>query len=145
MARLLRAARQDAADTLPTGPFRSIVLRPARRGSSAWMRPSATLMVWVLLIGGIVYLARMGNHKSSAKSPAPSASASAQGFVAGRQPLEQSLRCAQRLLSDRLGAGRAAQADTARPPGPAWTGGFASLQMNKRLRRLRIPLPANSN
>jgi hypothetical protein len=70
MARLLAQLDRVPIDALPTGPQSRSSFRPPKRRGLPGLRAVATLMVWVLIIGGVVYLARLGHKSSGASSPA---------------------------------------------------------------------------
>jgi len=128
------------ADTLPTG-LSVDRLPPARRARLPGLRAVATLMVWVLLIAGSSTW-RGWETNVSAKSPAPSASASAQGF--GQDASHSTINWVRAVGSYPTLGAASSSADTAAPPVPAGTGGFAFLQMNRASPVAYDALPANS-
>ena len=79
MGRLLEQLDKMPAGAFPAGQGARTSHPSMGRPGLPGLRVIATLMVWVLLIGGVVYLARMGGHKSAAASPARPATGRALG------------------------------------------------------------------
>jgi hypothetical protein len=131
MARLLAELDKMPADALPTGPGRSSY-RPPRQSRLPGLRAIVTLLVWVFIIGGVVYLARLGNHKSSSASPQPSPSASASGQAFGQDASHSNQKLPVGGGSyPTPGKGELAARPLPAPPIPAGTGGYKFLEMNK--------------
>jgi hypothetical protein len=127
MARLLAELDRMPIDALPTGHPAGSSYRPARRPGFSGLRAVATLTVWVLIIGGVVFLARLGSHKSADASTPASPAAPAFGQDAAQS--HQSLK---------VGGGASPPAGTNELPNrvlpapaiPPGAGGYTFLQMN---------------
>ena len=125
MSRLLAALDKLPVDAQPTGQSS---YRPPRQHRLPGLRAIATLLVWVLIIGGVVYLARLGNHKSSSASPTSSPSASArQSF--GQDANNSSGRLEAGTGFPKPGTDEAPTRNLPAPPVPAGTGGYKFIAM----------------
>jgi Matrixin len=137
MARLLDQLDSVPIDTLPVGlpgrssfrPPRRPPHRPPDRRRLPGLRAIATLTVWVLIIGAVVYLARLGNHGSHLASPV--AAPSALGFG------QDASHASPRLVSGSdsyptPGIGEQKTRILPAPAAPAGTGDYNFLEMNKK-------------
>jgi hypothetical protein len=83
-------------------------------------------MVWVLLIGGVVYLARMGNHKSNSGGSHPSASQLSDAFSGSGQQ-------SNAIDQPKAGVGEHATRLLAPVATPAGSGGYLFAHLNGKV------------
>jgi hypothetical protein len=130
MAKLLAQLDNMPMDTLPTGGRPSY--RPPQGHKLPGFRVVATLMVWVLIIGGVVYLVRSGGSSKpsgASSTPAPNSAPTSAGA-------QDAIRSPKRQITDALGV-PVPGTDEARtrilpaPAIPAGNGGYKYLIMDK--------------
>lgn len=105
-----------------------------RRRGVPGLRGVATLMVWVLIIGGVVYLARMGTGtKHNASAAASPSAASAQAFGQDAKHSSSDATAAGNGSFPPPGGGEKLTRILPAAPIPAGTGDYKFLQTNGKL------------